>query len=213
MSGLKTGTLAFECFAAPWKRYLAGLIDWLILGAIWFLLYLLLVDSLYSIWPLLLSNYAYLLIIAALYLGFTAYKVGGHLAFGTTPGKWVLGLSIVYSSGQPVLFGGIVRRYLVELVIVVIAVSLMGYLYWEQWRIESSPSSFQSVEMLMQKAQNVDKSRSIQAAMQRIPTLWLIINSVLMGMHQRHLSIRDRIANTVVIDKRKVKKVEAGERL
>ncbi|PTY36203.1 hypothetical protein BGP77_02510 [Saccharospirillum sp. MSK14-1] len=211
MAGLKTETVVFEWFAAPWKRYLAGLIDWLFLGAIWIMLYLILIGLLYSLWPIMLSRYFYLLVIAVLYLGFTAFKIGGHLAFGATPGKWVLGLSVVYSSGEPVLFWGIVRRYLVELVIVAVAVILMGYLYWQQWQLEAASASYQSVEVLMQNAQNVENNRTIQTLMQRIPTLWLMINSVLLGMHRRYLSVRDRIANTVVIDRRKMKKAKAGE--
>ena len=44
-----------------------------------------------------------------------AYYVGFNGRFGGTPGKWLLGLRIVTSDGQPIGFGLAFKRYAAEL--------------------------------------------------------------------------------------------------
>jgi uncharacterized RDD family membrane protein YckC len=97
MCGKAMGPGARE-FAGFWLRFLATMIDSIVLIGIQVVLALLISDSLGLIFMQVL-------------LGF-AYTIGFWLAEGATPGKMALGIRLEMADGRPLTFSAALIRYL-----------------------------------------------------------------------------------------------------
>lgn len=202
MSGQQTEVAVIDYIAPAWKRYGAGLVDWLILVCLWLGIFYNSLETVREIWPDIIYEYFYLLIPAVFFFLYAMLKVLFHMALGSTLGKMLFGLMVVDRLGHKVSTLTAIKRYSVELVIVTLMVALMVYFYWFNWQ-ELNNTPFGSIEYIMRDIENYKKDAIIELAVDFSPSAWLLLNSVMLVFNRSRLSLRDRLAKTLVVDDRK----------
>ncbi|PTY36201.1 hypothetical protein BGP77_02500 [Saccharospirillum sp. MSK14-1] len=188
-----------DLFASPWKRYLAGIVDY-------FLLYLVFKEIYSHIWwltaqtePFFWSDYGYLLRVGWFFVFFSLYKTISYLCFSATPGQLLFRLKVVSLTGQPLSVYQAIRRSGVELGIVVLTVMatlVFSYIHYQNHYSEAS-RFMSAAETTLNPSMMVSASTYFMFKM--APSVWLLLNSVAIIWKGKRRSFRDRLGKTCVV--------------